>query len=195
MIYTGEMLIDDLSGDYSSPACKLGRMVESGEIVRLKRDLYETDPSTPPYLVANALYGPSYISFEYALARLEIIPERVHVVTSATYDKHKTKRFDNPLGRFTYSDIPSAAFDVGVETWEEDGRSYRIASAEKAVCDKLYKMPPTRSVEGLREMMFDDLRFDADTVEALDPPTIVMYADLYRSTNIRTLVQFLEAVA
>ena len=77
MIVKGELMIDSLSDSYSSPACKLGRMVENGEVVRLRRGLYETDPETPPYLVASHICEPSYISFEYALMRHSIIPERV----------------------------------------------------------------------------------------------------------------------
>lgn len=78
-------MVDRLSDTYSSPACKLSRMVEKGEIIRLRRGLYETDPGTPPYLVANCICEPSYISFEYALSWHSIIPERVNAVTNATY--------------------------------------------------------------------------------------------------------------
>ena len=108
MIVKGELIIDSLSDTYSSPACKLGRMVESGELIRLKRGLYETDPKTPPYLVARYLCEPSYISFEYALSWHEIIPERTVVVTNATINKRRSKRFDTPLGSFSYSDVPAA---------------------------------------------------------------------------------------
>lgn len=195
MIVKGELIIDQLSDNYASPACKLSRMTEKGTVVRLKRNLYETDPTTPPYLVAGDLYGPSYISFEYALSLYEVIPEYVCVVTSATCNKHRTKRFVNTLGAFHYYDIPPAAFDVGIETWSQDGREYRIASMPKAVCDKLYKMPPTRSVNRLEELMFDDLRFDMDEIESIDPDIIETYTDLYRSTNIRTLHEYLRGLA
>ena len=195
MIYTGEMLIDELSGDYSSPACKLGRMVESGEIVRLKRDLYETDPSTPPYLVANALYGPSYISFEYALSWHGIIPERVRVVTNATCGKRRSKYFETALGDFSYSDVPEAAFSAGIETHEQGGREFRMACPAKAVCDKLYKMPPTRSRVTLETMMFEDLRFDEESILELDPDTLRDYSELYHCTTINTLATYLEGTA
>lgn len=62
MIVAEESMVDRLSDTYSSPACKLSRMVEKGEIIRLRRGLYETDPETPPYLVANCICEPSYIS-------------------------------------------------------------------------------------------------------------------------------------
>lgn len=192
MIVSGELMIAQLSADYSSPACKLGRMVANGEIIRLKRGLYETDPNTPPYLLAQHIYGPSYISFEYALMRHSIIPEWVRVVTCATFNKRRHKRFQTPLGRFSYSDVPEAVFDIGVEILEQDGRSYAMATAEKAVCDKLYKMPPTRTKKDLEALMYEDLRFDEDEILAFDLDTIGRYADLYRCTTIRTLRNYLE---
>ena len=195
MIVTGEILIDDALGDYSSPHCKLGRMVEAGEIVRLKRNLYETDPNTPPYLVAKDLYGPSYISFEYALMRHNVIPEFVYEITCATYGKHKTKIFRTPLGRISYQDIPEAAFPFGIENMFQDDREYLLATTEKAICDKLYKMPPTKNYKDLEALMFEDLRFDEDIVENLDRKTISEYAGLYRSTTIHTLDRWLRSIS
>ena len=192
MIVTGELIMDRLSADYSSPACKLGRMVEKGEIIRLKRGIYETDPDTPPYLVAHYLCEPSYISFEYALSWHEIIPEGVRTVTCATCNKHKNKSFETPLGTFSYSDIPLSAFDVGVDAYDQDGREYFLASPAKAICDKLYKMPSTRSYKGLEELMFDDLRFDEDAVFGLDVSEIRQYSTLYHCTTITTLRNYLE---
>ena len=192
MIVTGELVIDELSDTYSSPACKLGRMVEKGEIIRLRRGLYETDPNTPACLVANYICEPSYISFEYALSWHEIIPERTIVVTNATANKHRNKRFDTPLGSFSYSDVPAAAFPVGVDRFVDDGYEYYIATPAKAVCDKLYKMPPVRSYQGLEALMFDDLRFDEDEILGLESRIIREYAELYHSTTVTTLRNYLE---
>lgn len=168
MIIRGELLIDNISGDYSSPNCKLGRMVENGEIIRLRRGLYETDPTTPPFLVANDIFGPSYISFEYALSWHGVIPEGVVSVTSATYGKRRMVRFTNPLGTFWYTDIPKRVFEIGVQEWCMDDRKCMIATKEKAVCDKLYKMPPVNSLDDIEALMFEDLRFDEDEILSMD---------------------------
>ena len=168
MIIRGELLIDDISGDYSSPNCKLGRMVENGEIIRLRRGLYETDPTTPPFLVANEIFGPSYISFEYALSWHGVIPEGVVSVTSATYGKRRTARFTNPLGTFWYMDIPKRVFEIGVQEWSVEDRKCMMATKEKAVCDKLYKMPPVNSLNDIEALMFEDLRFDEDEILSMD---------------------------
>ena len=195
MIVEGELIIDQLSDTYSSPACKLGRMVENGEVVRLRRGLYETDPETPPYLVASRICEPSYISFEYALMRHNIIPERVVRVTNATFGKRKTKTYSNMLGTFVYYDIPEEAFPVGIEYWGEGDCRYPMASAVKAVCDMLSKMPPTRSKKGLEALMFEDLRFDEDAIMGLDAKTVLEYSALYHSTTVKTLGYYLEEFA
>lgn len=192
MIVRGELIIDQLSESYSSPACKLGRMVESGELIRLKRGIYETDPNTAPYLVAHYLCEPSYISFEFALSWYEIIPEGVRAVTSATCNKHKTMMYETPLGTFYYSDIPEPAFDIGIRRFEENDREYFMATPEKAVCDKLYKMPQTRSYSGLEALMFDDLRFDEEEIFNLNLSEIAHLSKLYHCTTINTFHNYLE---
>ena len=96
------------------------------------------------------------------------------------------------LGNFVYYDIPENAFPVGIEYWGDGDRSYPIASAAKAVCDKLSKMPPTRSYTGLEALMFEDLRFDEDAILELDARTILDYASLYHCTTLRTLGHYLQ---
>ena len=54
------------------------------------------------YLLAGSIYGPSYISFEFALSYYGLIPEAVHVVTCASFEKKKKKTYDTIFGTFTY---------------------------------------------------------------------------------------------
>ena len=68
----------------------------------MTRGLYETDRNAPAYLLAGSIYGPSYISFEYALSRYGLIPEAVYAVTCATFEKKKKKKYETPFGTFTY---------------------------------------------------------------------------------------------
>ena len=46
-------------------------------------------------VLANLIYGPSYVSYEYALTYYGLIPERVFEVTSATTQKNKM--FNTPF--------------------------------------------------------------------------------------------------
>lgn len=168
MIVDTETLLNSISSKYSDPNRKLRKMVEGGEIVRLKRGLYETDPTTPPFAVANEIFGPSYISFESALSWYGVIPECVVSVTSAKIGKRDSAEFSNPIGTFVYKDVPAKVFEIGVVEWEAYGRKFRIASKEKAVCDELYKMPPVNSLDDVVALMFEDLRFDDDQILGMD---------------------------
>ena len=76
MLKTHLVLADELK-DYVNPAAKIARMVKAGEIVRIKQGLYETDPQAEGVLLAEAIYGPSYLSFEFALSYHGLIPETV----------------------------------------------------------------------------------------------------------------------
>lgn len=93
-------ILEKLSHDYKQPHIKLKQMVKKGELVKVVRGLYEDDKNTSPHLLAAAIYGPSYISFEYALSRYGLIPELVQTVTSATFKKGKNKTYETPFGTF-----------------------------------------------------------------------------------------------
>ena len=80
MIKTTAMLISELKG-YVNPKAKIGRMVEKGELFPLIRGLYEDDPKTPAIYLAGSIYGPSYISFEFALSFYGLISKKDWPVT------------------------------------------------------------------------------------------------------------------
>ena len=87
-------------GAYASPKAKLTRMLHSGELLQVKRGLFieAGDTEWSAKTLAGMIYGPSYISFEYALAYYGLIPERADTVTSAIYNKNKNKIFHTPAG-------------------------------------------------------------------------------------------------
>ena len=91
MIKTTAMLTEELR-QYVNPAAKIRRMAEAGELTPIIKGLYETNASTPGHYLAGAIYGPSYPSFEYALAQHGLIPEAVYSFTSATCGKGRKKR-------------------------------------------------------------------------------------------------------
>lgn len=84
------MILEELRS-YANPKAKLSRMANQGECFRITRGLYETNKNTPGYLLAGSIYGPSYISFEYALAYYNLIPEAVYTITCATFEKKKKR--------------------------------------------------------------------------------------------------------
>ncbi len=173
--------------NYMAPDNKIKRMSDSGEIIKLTKDLYETDKKTPGYLVANAIYNPSYLSFDYALAYHGLIPEAVYVYTSATYKKKKRKTYQNALGTFTYRDIPSEVYPYGIKIVDTDKYPYSIATAEKALCDKLYSLQPVKNKKEMIHLLFHDLRIDQDVFENLNFDDLAFLCDRYGSTNLKIL--------
>ena len=144
MIKTTDMILEELQS-YANPKTKLSRMVKQGKYFQIARGLYETDKNVPGHLLAGSIYGPSYISFEYALSYYGLIPERVNVVTCATLNKKKKKKYNTFFGTFTYRDVPSLVYSESIILKSEDGYSYQIATKEKALCDKLYTLKPLKN--------------------------------------------------
>lgn len=186
MIISQEMLLENLK-QYKNPKAKITRMCKEGSIIRFARGKYETNPQTSGYLLAGSIYGPSYLSFEFALSYYELIPERVYTFTSATFEKKKKKKYINHFGTFTYRDIPSTVYPAGIRIVREGDYYYQIASAEKALCDQLYKLPPVSNRKDLLELLFEDQRIDIDEFEKLDIAQIHRIAPLYHCTNLHLL--------
>ena len=192
MIYS----FDDLQikfQNYTDIKGKIRREVQAGRLIPVARGLYETDQTISGEYLAGRIYGPSYLSFDFALYVHSLIPEAVYnTYTSATFDKRKTKKYQNQFGVFTYRDIPTEAYPRGVLIVEENGYSYQIATPEKALCDKLYTISPVSNLTELKELLFDDLRIDEDEFEKLDHNTLETLAPLYHSTNLNLLAKLIR---
>lgn len=193
MIKTTAMLLEEL-GRYASPASKLSHMVKNGEYIQIIKGLYETNPSTPGYLLAGSIYGPSYLSFEFALAYHGLISEAVYAFTSATYDKKKKKKYETPFGTFTYRDVPPGVYSLGVEIVREGDYIFRIASPEKALCDELYIKGPAANHKELRSLLFDDMRIDERAFGKLKLADILLLKEKYHCTNIVKLSALMQRI-
>lgn len=191
MIVTNRIAKNNLH-NYLNKNTKLGREVKEGKLIKIINGLYETNANTPGYLLAGSIYGPSYISFDYALAYYGLIPERVDVVTSATFNKKKKKKYMTPFGTFIYQDVPKNVYAEEIILKKENQYIYQIASPEKALCDKLYTLSPLKNMENLKIMLFDDLRIDEDNFNTLSVDVINKLSDLYHSTNVKLLANYMR---
>lgn len=114
----------------------LFRHCRSGLFVRLKNGLYALADHFPSEEeIANRLYQPSYLSFEYILARQGVVPEAVYSVTSAT--TMPTRRFVVEGKSYEYFTIKRTAY-AGYRPEKIDGRTILAAAPEKAMADTLY---------------------------------------------------------
>ena len=105
--------------DYSAIRMKISRLVKEGVLVRLRRDFFclsrkYSDKLIEHGVIANALYGPSYVSFETALSLYGLIPERTYLTMSAVI-RHG-KYYKTPFGPFGYYQIPEAVWE-SVPAW------------------------------------------------------------------------------
>ena len=89
--------------------------------------------------IANFLYGPSYVSMEWALSFYGMIPERVYTVTSMTLGRNK--QYHTPIGDFSYFTLPARYYPVGITQKKSPDfvGGFLIATPEKALADLVFK--------------------------------------------------------
>ena len=120
----------------SAVSALLHDYTRQGALVKLRNGLYCFADARPSELaIANRLYEPSYISFEYALAYYHVIPETVYTITSAT--SRPTRTFTAADKRFEYHLLKRPAF-TGYDPLKINGDTILIAAPEKALVDYLY---------------------------------------------------------
>ena len=191
MIYTSIMLLDKYS-KYANPFNKIRDEVKSGRLIKVCRGLYEDDKLVSPMFLSSYIYSPSYISFEYALSYHGLIPEHAVNVTSASFNKNKSKIYRTPYGTYIYRDIPKDVFGLYTELKEEKGYSYIIASKEKALCDLLYIKKPIRTIKELKELLFDDLRIDKRMFNNLNKDILLDLSSKYKKRNLKLLNEYIK---
>lgn len=192
MIYSFDDLVLKFR-DYTDIKGKIRRELQSGKLIQVIRGLYETDADVSGKYLAGRIFGPSYLSFDYALALYSLIPEAVYrTYTSATFQKRKSKQYQNHFGVFTYRDIPSEVYPLGILLHEENGYSYQIATPEKALCDKLYTLQPAKNLGELRALLFDDLRIDEQEFGKLNMNNLNELAPLYHASNLNLLSKLIR---
>ena len=182
--------------EYANPRAKITRLLRRGDLLRLKRGVYIEPESVRDVFVkgkaANRMYGPSYVSFAYALRWYGLIPEHVVHMTSATFNKGRKKRYDTPVGTFFYQDVPASAYPYGITFMGEAPRRFLIALPEKALCDELYRISGIRSIQRVKTLLFEDLRLDPDEFSKLKRKTLIHFSKYYKATTLSTFAKFLE---
>lgn len=191
MIYFSGILRQKYS-EYANIDNKISRDTKNGKYVKIVKGLYEDDKNTPGYLLAGSIYGPSYLSFDYALSYYNLIPERVVNYTSATNNKKKHKNYDTYFGVFTYQDVPTSVYFKEIKLMQEGDYYYQIATPEKAICDKIYSLSPIKTISNLKIMLFDDLRIDENEFNKLNKKVIIELAKDYHSSNVKLLAKYMK---
>jgi len=146
-----------------SPAAtqlQLGRWVKAGKLTQLRRGWYAlAEPyakaSPHPFLVANRICRPSYVSLQSALAWHGLIPEYVPVVTSVTTGRPRQWR--TALGDYLYRHVKTAAFCGYRRVEVQPGGFAFVASPEKCLLDLIHLTPGADAWPYLRELRLQNL--------------------------------------
>jgi len=194
----GMEVLQSMYKDYQSPNMHISMLEKKGLLIRLKRGLYVVSPEISDKelsvgLIANHLYGPSYVSLHWALRFYGLIPERIDTVTSIT-TRH-TREFENSLGRFTYRGVSQEYFPIGIKSQEDAGLHFLLASPEKALCDMLMqeKHVPDQSISRLEVFFEEDMRIDLDDLRQMDGSIISQCIEAGKKKQILTnLLKLIE---
>lgn len=182
--------------EYAKPRDRITRLLADASLIHLRKrlyvfgDRYRRSPLCREYL-ANLIYGPSYVSLDYALSFYAMIPERVENVTSVTIGENR--RFSTPFGVFTYKPLHSRRYVPGI-CWAGEGDThYLIASPEKTLVDKVWaeKHFSPASLRDFDAYLFDDLRLDEDRLSTFDWEQFFAICQTFASRKIDMLARCL----
>ncbi len=191
-------LLLELVNDYQRPNDKISELIKSKELISVRRGLYITGPTmdlpTPePFLIANHLRGPSYVSLESALSYWNMIPERAYEISSVTIKT--SKLYKTPVGRFSYHQLKIPYYSYGIKNIQYSPKqTMLIASAEKALCDKVVLTPGVylRSIKQTREFLMEDLRMDIETLAKLDTKLMELWIEhAPKKSSLKMLIKTL----
>ena len=187
----------DCLQNYAYPRTKLTQLLKELALVRLKKGVYVFGSlfSHRPYsleTLANIMYGPSYVSLEWALQTYGMIPERVEEITSVTIKR--TQEFTTPIGRFSYAHRPLLAYPVGIVRYQvSEYQSYLIASREKALVDLLVvRRGQVARMSELEEILFEDFRIEEEDLQKLDLALLKKINQVYPHSSINHLINYLS---
>ncbi|MGD8523015.1 MAG: hypothetical protein PVF56_17845 [Desulfobacterales bacterium] len=150
------------------------RLVKSGILVRLQRDLYTlANRKYSIFALANALHQPSVISLESALNYWGLIVQVPQTVFSIAQGSHRCIANDT---EFVYRRMSPDLFRFG-QTKVED---FFIVQPEKALLDMLYIKS-----KGLAELLPEDV-----DISKLDSDLLAFYCRLYPKIVRKLLSNF-----
>jgi len=191
-VFTRAELACWIDGSPDRQLSLLKRATNAGEVVRIHRGLYclagkYLRQKINPLVLAQRIYGPSYISLETALSYHSWIPEAVYAVTSTSLDR--SREFGTPLGHFSFTRVPQQTFYVEVTRVEsEDGDSFLLASPLKALADYVYVHK--HDWNSARPVV-DSLRVDESSLAAADSALFDRLLANYQARRVR---RFLEGL-
>jgi len=180
--FAGQLLTQgilmELLKEYRWPHNKIRGLEKQDLLTPLKRGLYITGPALKlprpsVYLMANHIYGPSYVSMEAALSYWGLIPEKV--VNTSSMTTGSSRNFRTAAGLFSYTKSRLPYYSFGIRQVEiSAAHTVLMASPEKALCDLIITRPGVilRSPNQVIEFLVEDLRMEKPALQKLNNEAI-----------------------
>ncbi len=184
--------------NYKRPNDKVHNMLADGILTSVKKGLYIAGPvlkanKPEPFLMANHVLGPSYVSSDSALSYYGLIPERVYEISSMT--TKASRKFVTSMGIFSYTHLPLPYYSFGIQQIKLSDEQYiMMASPEKALFDKVITTAGLvlRSKKDAWYYLVDDLRMDEERLKDFD--TVSMLSWLHDAAKKDSLSMIIKMI-
>lgn len=179
---------------YKNPRSKISSLLRAGLIVRVKKGLYVLGPDFErpysKYILANLIYGPSYLSGLSALSFYGLIPERVEIVFSTTCSRKKL--FNTTVGIFQYNFLKQNLYKISTTLQAIDSkRSFMIATPEKAVVELLVKQKHIKTTSDIADY-FESMRIEETALKKFRMSEIKMLNQTFGLKSTIALASYLK---
>jgi hypothetical protein len=184
---------------YRKPRDAITRFLKDRSIIRVKKGLYVFGENYRRGAIckeslANLIYGPSYLSLEYALSYYGLIPERVEQHTSMT--PLRSKSFQTPIGVFDYIHLNLRKIAIGVTLIDLDLRhQFLIATPEKALADRISFHKNLISTQDVHAFICEGLRIEEDSLAKMRIPLLKEIEKIYRNPAVTHLTQLVKELS
>ena len=181
---------------YKRPRDQITKLIKNNYILPIKKGLYIFGPKAygkiySLEILANQIYGPSYISKEYALSYYGMIPEKVIMITSIT--NKRNKYFSTPIGNFSYQYLATEKYQVAITQAQiNKTTNFLIATKEKALIDKIWKIKNIKSSTDLYNLLVKDLRIEEEELVKLNIKKIQTIQKYFQKNIIHLLIKLIQ---
>jgi len=200
--YIDAQTLLNLLADYAEPRECILRMVKKGELIRLKNGFYliaekirsGSNTIIPYEQVANLLYGPSYVSLEWALSFYGMIPERVHTITNMTLGRNK--EYHTPIGDFVYHRLSPKSYSLGITQMKTPDfvGGFLMATPEKALADLVFITCKGMDKSQLKQELLESKRIDREYLLQMNKPLLTAIGQSYRAKSVKLLVDIVGII-
>lgn len=186
---------------YRRPNDKIHSLLSQGVLESVKKGLYIAGPALTfvkpePFLLANHILGPSYVSLDTALSFHGWIPERVFEIASMT--TKASRKFDTTMGLFTYTHLPLPYYAFGIQQVQLADEQFTLVSTpEKALFDKVITTAgiTLRSKKQATAYLLEDLRIDEEKLKSADIAAMHSWlADASKRDGLALIIKAIEAL-